>query len=182
MPILFLQDIDPLAQRIGLLSLGPSPSGRKGLKRSLLRLTPPGRQMGRIQPLPPQERPQLTGLAARLRFLENPKLVGPWKPPPNRSLHHFRIAKRGKSPRKVRISQERDSRGSPSPLLLFFRRLHNRYHLLLLHARFSFPPYSKLLGRKCLTHCGTEGYACLRNKNLLHHKETTLVSLCDKDF
>jgi transposase len=113
--------------------------------------------MGGIQPLPPQERPQLTRLTARLRFSENPKLVGPWKPPPNRSLHHFRIGKRGKNPRKERISREKDSRGSPSSLLLFFRRLHNRYHLFLLHARFSFPPYSKLWGRKCLTHCGTEG-------------------------
>jgi hypothetical protein len=132
--------------------------------------------MGGIQPLPPQKRSQLTGFAARLRFPENPKLVGPRKSPPDRSLHPFGIRKRGKRPRKERLPREWDYRSFPSSLVLFFRRLHNRYHLLLLHARFSFPPYSKLLGRKCLTHCGTEGIGQLKVElDWLQKKQLTLV-------
>jgi hypothetical protein len=112
----------------------------------------------------------LTALFCPRRFLENTKLVGCGKSPSNGFLGNFRIGDCAKLPVDRRLA-ERGNSSRPTGSFHFLSLWTGcRDHVLLLHLSFSFPPYSKLLGGKCLTHYGTKGYVH-QGKQFNHAKE-----------
>ena len=70
---------------------GPAPSAwGQGVENPLLALPSPGRQMGRIQPLSPQEGAQLAVRPGRIGLGQHAQLVAHRKLPSTGSLHPLR--------------------------------------------------------------------------------------------
>ena len=88
--VLALQLRQFVGQRVLGFRFATTPLPRQRRKDALLALLPPRRQMGRIEPFPPQLLTPLTRLCAAIRLFENPQLIRRVKPPPHGPLGYLR--------------------------------------------------------------------------------------------
>ena len=89
--ILFLQSGNLLGKRIDLLFFSSPFFWGHDVQEALVPLSPPGGQVGGIQPFPPKKGAYLSGLGAGIGFLKYVKLVFGRKFPPGFVFQDFRV-------------------------------------------------------------------------------------------